>query len=453
MYKHCTLSRLARPAHQAGNTQLRVLKRSALRGLFASHTFAVESSKSRATAKRVNCLLTTGTSFKSFGHLGGDTGQSSQSSAGTVRNGHETVVSRGVSTRNDPPPHAGESNSMNLADFQPQPVWVVALDGSADYFNLFWERFTGLCEEESLHFGWLRALHPGDVDPFLKQLRNSADDAFEFEVRLKGAADGRYRRHLCRSSLLPQGSDRLARLLICCVDVEDWRASHDATQERAALLGSSLRAYDEEKRKTAHAIHDHAGQYLIALQMKLDGLHRGGNGAGKNPFVDDCRELVKRCSRELRAISYLLHPPLLDDLGLESAVRFHVDSFVERTKIKVELDIDANLGRVDRDLEIALFRVVQEALANIDRQAAGQTARIKIGSSSSNVFVEAATSAGMAPLRGRFTASPRGASGLGIAITRERIRQIGGTFELTSSPEFLIRATVPRKALVSHACD
>ena len=238
------------------------------------------------------------------------------------------------------------------------------------------------------------------------------------------------------------------------MDVEDWRSSLDAAQEQAALLGFSLRAYDEEKRKTAHAIHDSAGQYLIALQMKLDGLQRGsGNSARKSPFVDECSELVKRCSRELRAISYLLHPPLLDDLGLEAAVRFHVDSFVERTKIKVELDMEANLGRLDRELEIALFRVVQEALANIDRQAAGQNARIKIGARPSDVFVEAAASAGMASLRGRFPASPRGASNFGIAITSERIRQIGGTFELTSSPGFLIRATVPRRALVSHACD
>ena len=403
--------------------------------------------------------MTTGTSFEVFGHPGGE--QSSRSSAGTARNGHEGVLSRGASAHpthpsnhNDPPTHAGESKSMNLADFQPQPVWVVAPDGSADYFNFYWERFTGLCEEESLHFGWIHALHPDDVDAFLKQLRNSADHAFEFEVRLKHAGDGRYRRHLCRPSLLPHGSDRLAKLLICGVDVEDWRSSHDAAQEQAALLASSLRAYDEEKRKTAHAIHDSAGQYLIALQMKLDGLHRAsGNGARKSPFLDECSALVKRCSRELRAISYHLHPPLLDDLGLEAAVRFHVDSFVERTTIKVELDMEPNLGRLDRSLEIALFRVVQEALANIDRQAEDQNARIKIGASSSNVFVEASASAGVASLRGRLPASPRSASGLSIAIARARIRQIGGTFELTSSPGLLIRATVPRRALVSHACD
>lgn len=400
--------------------------------------------------------MTTGTSFNVLGHSGGDQNayRNTRPSAATVRNGHEGVISRDASTPSDASTGAPEPRAMNLADFQPQPIWVVTPDGSARYFNPYWERFTGLSEEASLHFGWIRALHRDDVDAFLKQLRNAAAHGFEFEVRLKSAADSHYRRHLCHSALLPDGSDRLAKLLISCVDVEDWRRSHDAAQEHAALLGFSVRAYDEERRKTAHAIHDSAGQYLIALQMKLDGLQRGsGNGLGRSPFVDECRELVKRCSRELRTISYLLHPPLLDDLGLESAVRFHVDSFVERTKIKVELDIEANLGRLDRDLEIALFRVVQEALANINRRDAGQTPRIKIGASSSNVYVEVEASAGMTSLHGSFPASPRSSSGFGFAITQERIRQIGGTFEVNPSPGVMIRAAVPRRALVAHACD
>lgn len=423
--------------------------------VYLHHKFAADYFTPRAIAERVTCLLSTGTSLKTFGRLGSE--QSSQPSAATARNGHEAAFLRGASphaAHNDSPSRAAELNSMNLADFQPYPVWVVAPDGCADYFNSYWERFTGLCEEESLHFGWIRALHPDDRDAFLNHLRNSEDRPAEFELRLKSAADGRYRRHLCRLSLLPDGSGRVTKLLVSCMDVEEWRTSHEAALEQAALLGSSLRAYDEEKRKNAHAIHDSAGQYLIALQMKLDGLQRGsGNGARKNPFVDECRELVKRCSRELRNTSYLLHPPLLDDLGLEAAIRFHVDSFVERTKIKVELDIEPNLGRLDRDLEIALFRVAQEALANIDRQAAGQIVRIRIGGSSSNVFVEATASAAMPGLRGRHPASPSSASGLSIALARERIRQIGGTFELSVTPGLFVRASVPRRALVAHACD
>lgn len=391
-------------------------------------------------------------SFKVLGHPGGE--QNARTSAGTAHNGREAAFSRDASPHNNHPIHAGESTLQTIVDFVPQVVWVVLPDGSAEYFNLYWETYTGLSEEDSLHFGWTRAFHLDDIDDFLTQLRNFSGRPFEFEARLKRACDGHYRRQLCRSSMLPNERDGVAKLLICCVDVEDWRSSEDVAREQAALLGFSMRTYDEEKRKTAHAIHDGAGQYLIALQMKLDGLHRGSGGAGKNPFMDECRELVKRCSRELRAISYLLHPPLLDDLGLESAVRFHVDSFVERTKIKVELEIEANLGRLDRDLEIALFRIVQETLTNVDRRAAGPSARIRIGANSSTVFVEVAASARIASLPGRFPAPPLTSSGLGIAITRERIRQIGGSFEVISSAGgVIIRAAVPRRALVAHACD
>ena len=118
-------------------------------------------------------------------------------------------------------------------------------------------------------------------------------------------------------------------------------------KEQSALLGLSLRTHDEEKRKIAHGLHDSAGQYLVALQMKLDGLQRSlycCNTGRANPVVDECRELIKRCCREIRATSHLLYPPLLDDLGLEAAVHLHVDRFMERTKVKVELDIEPNLG-------------------------------------------------------------------------------------------------------------
>src|SRR5690349_25126639 len=92
-------------------------------------------------------------------------------------------------------------------------------------------------------------------------------------------------------------------------------------------------AQKERMRRTSHGLQGRAGQYLGGLQMKLDGLQRSGIGSTgrKNPTVDECRELVKRCCREIRALSHLLYPPLLDDLGLESAVHLHEDGFVGRT--------------------------------------------------------------------------------------------------------------------------
>lgn len=96
-------------------------------------------------------------------------------------------------------------------------------------------------------------------------------------------------------------------------------------------------------------------------------------------------ELVKRCSRELRAITHRIYPPLLDHLGLEPAVRFHVDGFIERAKVKVELDIQPNIGCLDRNLEIVLFRVVEGALASIHQRYEAKNARVKIGASSNGL--------------------------------------------------------------------
>ena len=286
------------------------------------------------------------------------------------------AVSREFSSEADGTVRLHALISQNLAEYISQPLWVLRPIGCGEYFNPYWRSYTGLADEESFDFGWSRAVHPEDLGTFMKQLRNSARSAdWECEIRLRRGTDGSYRRHLCRCSPLANQSKGVARLLVCCTDVEERRQAEASAREQGRLLGWCVCSHDQEKRKLAHGLHDSAGQYLVALQMKLDGLQRCsiGNTGRKNPIVDECRELVKRCSRELRGTSYLLYPPLLDDLGLESAVRLHVDGLMERTRAKIELDIEPNLGRLDRDLEVALFRVVQEALAGIFRPSGGQS--------------------------------------------------------------------------------
>jgi signal transduction histidine kinase len=363
----------------------------------------------------------------------------------------------------------------NLAEYISQPIWVVTTNGYGECFNPYWGNYTGLSEEESSDFGWSRAFHPEDLGDFMKLLQNSAGgEGREFEARLRRGADGSYRRHVCRSSRVSSQSNGQSNgqssgpihLLICCTDVEDWRAAEARGKEQGALLGVCLRSHDQEKRKIAHGLHDSAGQYLVALQMKLDGLQRCslGSTGRENPIVDECRELVKRCSKELRAISYLLYPPLLDDLGLESAVRLHVDGVMERTRTRIELDIEPNLGRLDRDLEIALFRVVQEALASIDLECGRQSGRrcgdkiaeVKIGASPTSIFAEVRGPGVIEPLpkRAAARASSHAPSGFGVATLQQRIQEAGGIFEMESAASgIVIRAAVPRKARVAQACD
>jgi PAS domain S-box-containing protein len=352
-----------------------------------------------------------------------------------------------------------EWKSRNLADCIAQIACVVTPQGRGQYFNPYWESYTGLSEGQSLDLGWTRAFHREDIDGFIEFLRRPLEaNGCEFEARLRRASDGSYRRQLCRCSIVTSQSDGLINLLISCTDIENWRNAEAAAKEQGALLGLSLRTHDEEKRKIAHGLHDSAGQYMVALQMKLDNLQRcstTGNAGRNNPLVDECRELVKRCCREIRSISYLLYPPLLDDLGLESAVHLYADGFRERTKATVELEIEPNLGRLDRDLEIALFRVVQEASANIHRQCASKNVHIKIGAGPTSVFVEIAGSGGPETSASKFAASSQTPSVICMAtLLRQRILEVGGLFEIGSlADRVVMRAAVPRRALVAQACD
>jgi PAS domain S-box-containing protein len=355
------------------------------------------------------------------------------------------------------PVHDGEGKVYNLADHMAQIVCVVTSRGHGQYFNPYWEDYTGLSEHESLDLGWMRAFHREDLESFVKLFRRPIEPGgLEVEARLKRASDGSYRRHVCRCTTLAHEQDGLTNLLICCTDVEEWRKAEATANEQGSLLGLSQRIHDEEKRKIAHGLHDSVGQYLVALQLKLDGLQRSsiGKTGYKNPIVDDCRELVKRSCGEIRGVSHLLYPPLLDDLGLESAVHLHVDRFMERTKARVELDIEPNLGRLDRDLEIALFRVVQQALASMDRQCAGKDVRIKIGAGQTSIFVEVAGADGTDLLPHRLIPSSRTPSAAGLAMLRQRIVEAGGLFEIGSlRGGAIVRAVVPRRALVSQVCD
>jgi signal transduction histidine kinase len=127
---------------------------------------------------------------------------------------------------------------------------------------------------------------------------------------------------------------------------------------------------------------------------------------------------------------------------------------MERTKARVELDIEPNLGRLDRDLEIALFRVVQQALASMDRQCAGKDVRIKIGAGQTSIFVEVAGADGTDLLPHRLIPSSRTPSAAGLAMLRQRIVEAGGLFEIGSlRGGAIVRAVVPRRALVSQVCD
>jgi signal transduction histidine kinase len=195
-----------------------------------------------------------------------------------------------------------------------------------------------------------------------------------------------------------------------------------------------LSVQDEERRRIARELHDSTGQVLALLSMNLCALQgeaKAINAEISNALSENV-EIVNQVSGELRTISYLLHPPLLDEMGLLSALKWFTDGFEERSGIKVKLELDSEFGRVSRDLETAVFRVVQESLTNIHRHAASPTATIRLRQSGDRVTLEIEDAGKGIPPEKLSEIACAGVSGVGLRGMRERIENFRGTFDITS---------------------
>jgi PAS domain S-box-containing protein len=202
------------------------------------------------------------------------------------------------------------------------------------------------------------------------------------------------------------------------------------------LTGRLLRAQDEERRHMARELHDSAGQTLVALGMNLSALQRltEAHDPKVTKLAAESRTLSEDLTREIRTLSYLLHPPLLDEIGLESALRWYVDGFSQRSKIKVDLGLPADLGRLPRELELVIFRVVQESLTNIHRHSGSVSARIYLTRSQQGVEFEISDRGkGISADKQRDMAAVR--SGVGVRGMEERVRQFGGTLRISSNDD------------------
>jgi len=203
------------------------------------------------------------------------------------------------------------------------------------------------------------------------------------------------------------------------------------------LSGQLLQLQDEERRRIARELHDSAGQTLAALSMNLSPLEseNGRIGPIAAKAIKESLSLISGLSRELRTISHLLHPPLLDEVGLASALRLYLEGFAERSKIKVNFEIPEDFGRLPSDLETAIFRIVQEALTNVHRHSGSRVAKIRINRRGAQVFVEVADRGkGMSCEKQKARGSGSNL-GVGIRGMGERVRQLGGNPNITSGAQ------------------
>jgi two-component system, sensor histidine kinase and response regulator len=236
-------------------------------------------------------------------------------------------------------------------------------------------------------------------------------------------------------------------------DITERKRTEQNLRELSARL---LQVQDEERRRFARELHDSAGQMLAALSMNLAPLQAEVRTGGPKVvnLVKESLDIVTELSKEVRTISYLLHPPLLDELGLSSALRGYVEGFAERSQIKVDLEMPENFGRLPRELETAIFRVIQECLTNIHRHSGSLTARICVSRTEKDLRIEVQDEGTGMSLAKVSSAKSARQAGVGIQGMHERIRQFGGTFEIGSPPKgsgTIIIARLPVEVLDIHA--
>jgi signal transduction histidine kinase len=227
----------------------------------------------------------------------------------------------------------------------------------------------------------------------------------------------------------------------------------NANQNLRELTARLLQLQDEERRRFARELHDSVGQSLAALNMNLATVRTDLERLSKTVnAVSESETLVQQMSKEVRTISHLLHPPLLDEAGLVSALRWYVEGFAERSKIEVELEFPQNFQRLSQELETAVFRVVQECLTNIHRHSESRIAKIRIGTDDSFVLVEVEDRGkGISPEK-MAQMDSKGMPGVGIRGMRERIRQLGGVLEIDSSRHgTTMRVRLPTTSVSSTA--
>ena len=322
--------------------------------------------------------------------------------------------------------------------------WNDAHDGSC-----------GAASQAGSPAGWVGPPHPKDqVLAFLSFFEALEGTALSWsaEYRFQGA-DGKWSHIHNRAVIARDSSGKATRVVGAALDVTGLKRAEEALRQSNVQLRKRsqdlLRAQDSERRRIARELHDSTAQLLAALSINLSRLRDGGLAPDRRKSVlAETTELAADCSAEIRTVTYLLHPPLLDEVGLAAALQAYTQGFQQRTGIQVEIKAPAAFGRLSVELETTLFRVVQEGLANVHKHSGSSLAVIRLDRDENEVRLVLQDWGRGLPAE--LLAETRGVRfGVGIAGMRERAEQLGGRLELASNDSG-VRLTVILPLVESH---
>jgi PAS domain S-box-containing protein len=226
---------------------------------------------------------------------------------------------------------------------------------------------------------------------------------------------------------------------------------HKSEESLRRLSQHLLRTQDEERKRIGRDLHDSLGQCLAILKINLDSLQLALPAAESKAIsqIEQCLELTDEAIREVRTIAYVLYPPMLEELGLNSAISWYLDGFASRSEIKITFDAAPELKRLERPVELALFRVLQESLTNVHRHSESPTAHIRLFEENGSAVLEVEDEGKGFPEAMLDLDRDELASSFGVGLRgmSERLRDLGGTIELKPAKKqgAIVRAAVPHK--------
>lgn len=340
-----------------------------------------------------------------------------------------------------------ESINDGVATLDPNGVVLYANSRFAAIFRIASSKIIGTSLQS----------HLSSSDPAILQklIAQGLLNSTQGEVTLH-EVEGRPR--LVRLAFNPVESSNHRTVSLVATELTELAEANEAlrsNEESLRLLSARLlKLQDEERRRIARDLHDITGQKLAVQSMGLSQvLNRKPSGLDEESrrILSECVTLSKQVGEEIRTLSYLLHPPLLDELGLSSAVKWYAEGFEKRTGIKVKVDIEADFVRLSPEAEVTLFRIIQESLTNVQRYSGSLKAYVRVKLASNAIELQIGDfGKGMHPDILNSTTGKVAPLGVGIQGMKERIRQLGGKLEITSQPNRGTQVTATLPVLQPH---
>ena len=343
----------------------------------------------------------------------------------------------------------------------PDIIFSRQSDSTRDYISSRFYEYTGAPLGSAVGVGWLEYVHADDRERSMEHWLRcvQSGEAYETEYRLRGA-DGRYRWFRARAVPLRDPQGVIVKWYGTCSDIHDSKLLEQSIRENAVelermvdlrtielrrLSSRLMTMQDEERRRIAREIHDGLGQELAAAKMILDGILSKDSSPRMRQAAADSSMLVDRAIKQVRTISHLLHPPLLDEVGLVSALRWYLEGLSERSGIEIHLEVDPpDLGRLKADLETAIFRIIQEALTNMFRHSGARNGRVSLTEREGNVMVTVRDDG--KGIEEQIVQFRPDSVGVGIGGMRQRVSELGGRLRLANAnPGTIVEVVIPSR--------